>query len=134
MPYRIVYSENAGKIIRRLHPSLKSLIRQKIEDLQGDPFLGKALERELTGYYSLRSKKYRVIYRLDHPGKRIQIHYVGYRKDIYDIFRQMLEEQEGKPTPREKAVREMAGWLTLEEGEKLRKALDIFGGKKRRST
>jgi mRNA-degrading endonuclease RelE of RelBE toxin-antitoxin system len=133
MPYRIVYSETAGKIIRRLHPSIKPLIKQKIEDLQDDPFLGKALERELTGDYSLKSKKYRVIYRLDHSGKRIQIHYVGYRKDIYDIFRQLLKEQEGKPIPREKAIREMAGWLTPEEGEDLRKAVDIFGRKKRRS-
>jgi hypothetical protein len=24
---------------------------------------------------------------LDHPGKTIQIHYLGYRKDIYDILR-----------------------------------------------
>jgi mRNA interferase RelE/StbE len=133
MPYRIVYSEAAIKIIRKLLPSLKPLIRQKIEALLDDPFLGKALERELTGYYSLRSKKYRVIYRLDHSGKTIQIHYVGYRKDIYDIFRQLLEEQEGKPIPREKAIRGMAGWLTPEEGEDLRKAIDIFGRKKRRA-
>lgn len=133
MPYRIVYSETAGKIIRRLLPSIKPLIRQKIEDLGDNPFLGKALERELTGYYSLKSKKYRVIYRLDHPGRTIQIHYVGYRKDIYDIFRQLLEEQEGKTILREKAIREMAGWLTPEGGEDLRQAVDIFGLKKRRS-
>ena len=92
MPYQIIYSETSRKIIRRLHPSIKPLIKQRIEGLREDPFLGKALERELTGYYSLRSKKYRVIYRLDHPGKTIQIHYLGYRKDIYDIFRKLIEE------------------------------------------
>jgi mRNA interferase RelE/StbE len=133
MPYRIVYSETAIKITRRLHPSLKPLIRQKIEALPEDPFLGKALERELAGYYSLRSKKYRVIYRLDHPGKTIQIHYLGYRKDIYDIFRQWLEEQEVNPTSREKAIWQLAGWSTPEDGEDLRRGVDIFGRKKRRS-
>jgi len=92
MPYQIIYSETSRKIIRRLHPSIKPLIKQRIEGLREDPFLGKALERELTGYYSRRSKKYRVIYRLDHPGKTIQIHYLGYRKDIYDIFRKLIEE------------------------------------------
>ncbi|MBI5586074.1 MAG: type II toxin-antitoxin system RelE/ParE family toxin [Deltaproteobacteria bacterium] len=92
MPYRIVYSETAVKIIRRLHPSLKPLIRKKIEVLQDNPFLGKALERELPGYYSMKSKKYRVIYRLDHPGKTIQIHYVGYRRDIYDLYKKLITE------------------------------------------
>jgi mRNA-degrading endonuclease RelE of RelBE toxin-antitoxin system len=92
MPYQVIYSETSGKIIRRLHPSIKPLIRQKIDALRENPFLGKALERELTGYYSLKTKKYRVIYRLDHPGKTIQIHYLGYRKDIYDLFKQLLTE------------------------------------------
>ena len=94
MPYRLVYSETSGKIIRRLHPSIKPLIRQKIGALQDNPFLGKALERELTGYYSFKSKKYRVIYRLDHPGKTIQIHYVGYRRDIYDLFKKLINRED----------------------------------------
>ena len=92
MPYQIIYSETSRKIIRKLHPSIKPLIKQRIEALREDPFLGKVLERELTGYYSLRSKKYRVIYRFDHPGKTIQIHYLGYRKDIYDLFKQLITE------------------------------------------
>ena len=133
MSYRIGYSETCVRIIRKLHPSLKPLIRQKIESLQDNPFLGKALERELTGYYSLKSKKYRVIYRLDHPGKTIQIHYLGYRRDIYEIFREMLEKEEGKSALREKAIKEMAGWLTHKEGEELHRATEIFGRKKRRS-
>jgi mRNA-degrading endonuclease RelE of RelBE toxin-antitoxin system len=92
MPYQVNYSETSRKIIRKLHPSLKPLIKQRIEALREDPFLGKPLERELTGYHSLKTKKYRVIYRLDHPGKTIQIHYLGYRKDIYDLFKQLLTE------------------------------------------
>jgi mRNA interferase RelE/StbE len=101
MPYQIVYSETSRKIIRRLHPSIKPLIKQKIESLREDPFLGKALERDLTGYYSLRSKKYRVIYRLDHPGQAIQIYYLGYRKDIYDIFRKWIGGNDAKANSEE---------------------------------
>ena len=130
MPYQIIYSETSRKIIRRLHPSIKPLIKQRIEGLREDPFLGKALERELTGYYSLRSKKYRVIYRLDHPGKTIQIHYLGYRKDIYDILRTLMKE--GLPYSREKAVRELAGWLTHKEAEELSRATRVFGQNNRR--
>ncbi len=94
MPYQIIYSETSRKIIRRLHPSLKPLIKQKIESLREDPFLGKALERELTGYYSLRTKKFRVIYRLDHPGKTVQIHYLGYRRDIYDLLNKLINRED----------------------------------------
>jgi mRNA-degrading endonuclease RelE of RelBE toxin-antitoxin system len=92
MPYRILYSDAAVKIIRKLQPALKPLIRKKIEALQDDPFRGKALERELAGYYSLKSKKYRVIYRLDHPGKTIPIHYLGYPRDIYDLYKKLITE------------------------------------------
>ena len=37
MPYQVIYSETSGKIIRRLHPSIKPLIRQKIDALRENP-------------------------------------------------------------------------------------------------
>ena len=95
--------------------------------MREDPFLGKALERELTGYYSLRSKKYRVIYRLDHPEKTIQIHYLGYRKDIYDIFRKLIEETNYPLKDREMTVKAPA--KSSKEKKALFSAdLDLKGG------
>lgn len=90
MPYRLLYSETSGKQIRSLHPGIKPLIKKHLEELKETPFLGKPLERELSGYYSLRVKKFRILYEIDHEKQFVRIHYAGLRKDIYELFRQWL--------------------------------------------
>lgn len=90
MPYLLRYSETSGKQSRTLHPQSKPLIKKRIEELKESPFLGKPLERELSGFYSLRINKFRVLYDIDHEKKLIRIHFVGYRKNIYELFRKLL--------------------------------------------
>ncbi|MGH7433314.1 MAG: type II toxin-antitoxin system RelE family toxin [Candidatus Methylomirabilales bacterium] len=46
---------------------------------------------ELTGFRSLRVSRYRVIYRVQEADRTIEIHLVGARRDIYEVFRQFLE-------------------------------------------
>jgi mRNA interferase RelE/StbE len=93
MSYRLYYSNTSKNQIRTLHPWIKLLIKKHIEALREQPFLGKALERELTGFYSLRAKRFRVIYEINQPEKIIQIHYVGYRRDIYELFRKLIADK-----------------------------------------
>ena len=90
MPYRMIYSKTSRNQIRSLHPQIKRIIKAHIEILREEPFLGKALEKELSGYRSLRTKRYRVIYKVDHPRHIIQIHHVGHRKDVYELFKDLL--------------------------------------------
>lgn len=90
LAYRLHYSETSGRQIKSLHPGLKPLIKKHIEDLKEKPFLGKPLERELSGYYSLRTKKFRIIYAVDQENHIVRIHYLGPRKDIYELFREWL--------------------------------------------
>jgi len=94
MTYRLLYSQTFGKKIRSLHPRIKPLVRKHIEGLKENPFLGKPLERELSCHYSLRAKKFRIIYDIDHEKHIIRIHYVGHRKDIYELFRQWLSTEQ----------------------------------------
>jgi mRNA-degrading endonuclease RelE of RelBE toxin-antitoxin system len=95
LSYRLLYSETSAKQIKSLHPLLKPLIKKHIEALKHSPFLGKPLERELSGYYSLRTKKFRIIYDMDHEKHIVRIHYVGPRKDIYEVFREWLSKETG---------------------------------------
>ena len=84
--YRLLYSETSRKQVKKLHPRLKPVIKSKIEQIREDPFIGKSLERELSGYFSIRTKRYRIIYRILEDKRIIQIYYVGHRRDIYELF------------------------------------------------
>ena len=88
MSYRLLYSEESRSLIRKLHPELKSIIRTRLKRLTDNPYAGKLLERELSGYFSLRAKRYRIIYKIDEEEQIVEIHYVGHRKDIYQLFRE----------------------------------------------
>ena len=89
--FRLLYSETSHNQIKKLHPHLRPVIKSKIEQIREDPYTGKFLERELSGYFSLRAKRYRIIYKILEEDKVIQIHYVGHRKDIYELFGEQIK-------------------------------------------
>ena len=91
--YRLIYSETSRNLISKLHPEIKSTIRSKLDTLKDEPFKGKMLQRELAGYRSLSANRFRIIYKIDDDNTAIEIHYVGHRKDIYELF----SERTGNP-------------------------------------
>ena len=90
MPYKLLYSETSRKQIRKLHPEIKPVVKSKIEKLQETPFSGKGLEKELSGYLSVRAKRFRVIYKIRDKDQTVEIHYVGHHKDIYELFKEAV--------------------------------------------
>ena len=88
--FRLIYSETSRRQIKKLHPHLKPIIKSKIEQVKDEPYSGKFLEKELSGYLSLRAKRYRIIYKVLEDEKVLQIYYVGHRKDIYELFGEQL--------------------------------------------
>ena len=90
MFYQLLYSETSRKQIRKLHPQIKPVVKSKIEKLQENPFSGKWLEKELSGYLSLQAKRFRIIYKVRYNDQTVEIHYVGHRKDIYELFREAI--------------------------------------------
>jgi mRNA interferase RelE/StbE len=95
--YRLIYAADCRRQILRLPPPLKPLIKRAIELRAQEPHTGKRLERDLAGYFSLRARRYRVIYRVDENGRTAEIHYVGHRRDIYEIFTQEIRRQQRRP-------------------------------------
>ena len=81
--YRLLYSATSRRQIANLHPVIKSIVRSRLDRLRRDPYIGKQLERELSGYRSLRARRFRILYKLNEDDECLQIHYVGHRKDIY---------------------------------------------------
>jgi mRNA-degrading endonuclease RelE of RelBE toxin-antitoxin system len=92
MPYKLLYSETSRKQIQKLHPQIKPMVRSKIEKLQEAPFSGKWLEKELSGYLSIRAKRFRIIYKIRVNDQTVEIHYVGHRRDIYELFKEAIDK------------------------------------------
>jgi len=88
--FKLIYSETSRKQIKTLHPTLRSHVKSRIEQLRDKPYSGKYLVRELSGYLSFRVNRYRIIYKVKADKRLIEIHYVGRRKDIYERFNEQI--------------------------------------------
>jgi len=89
-PFRLLYSETCRKQIRSLPPQVKPAIKSRIEEIAGNPLMGKLLERELSGYISLRVNRYRVIHKIHEGEGVVEVHFVGRRRDVYELFGEYL--------------------------------------------
>lgn len=90
--FRLLYSETCRRQVRTLSPGIKALVKAKIEEIARDPGIGKRLERELSGYLSCRAKRYRILFKLREEERTVEIHYVGHRKDIYELFGEQIRK------------------------------------------
>ena len=94
MSYKLFYSEVSRDQIRSLNPKIKPIVKRRLQELKDDPFTGKSLEKELSGYRSLVAKRFRIIYKIIQNKNIVQIHYVGHRKDIYEILKEVILKTE----------------------------------------
>ena len=89
---RLKFTPEAARLIAKLHPEGKKLIKSGLDELRQNPFMGDDLEQELSGFKSLKIKRYRVLYAIDEEGKVIQVYYVGHRRNVYEQFRDILSD------------------------------------------
>ena len=88
---RVRLTSEAARLIAKLPPEIKQLIRSAIDDLRQDPRKGAELAGDLAGYRSLKSRRYRIIYRLNEEERALDIYHVGHRRDVYESLRALLE-------------------------------------------
>ena len=76
MIYQIRFTKEAKKDIAKLTPKLKQKLQEIIQDkVSINPYGGKKLVGDLTGFFSLRlSYKDRIIYTIDQDQQIIYIH------------------------------------------------------------
>ena len=89
---RVRFTPEAAELLSGFHPENKKLIKAAIKELRQDPDAGGDLQEELSGFKSYKSKRYRIIYRLNEEENFIEIYYVGHRRDVYDQFRLLLNK------------------------------------------
>lgn len=66
------------------------LLTKKIKELEENQSLGERLKYELSDFYSLHFKKYRIVYFIRNGN--IIIAYIGLRKKIYDDMKKKLKQ------------------------------------------
>jgi len=87
---RVRLTKESGKLISKFYPETKKLIKAALKELQTDPHAGYDLEEELSGFKSMRVKRYRIVYKINEEEMSLDVYYVGHRRDVYEQFREML--------------------------------------------
>jgi mRNA-degrading endonuclease RelE of RelBE toxin-antitoxin system len=93
---RARYTPEAAERIRKLHPLIKKEVREGIRSLLDNQLMGYALHDELAGYWSLRVRTYRIIFRPNDDESTVAVVYVGPRRSVYEELRALLLEQRDK--------------------------------------
>ncbi len=86
------YTPETSRLLSKLHPENKKLIRSALDDLQKNSYAGNNLQEELYGFKSFKLKRYRVLYNIDEEDNIIRIFHIGHRKDVYEQFRRLLNK------------------------------------------
>ena len=86
----IRFSPEAARFIAKLHPENRKIIRQALDNIRRNPYSGHDLQEELSGFKSVRSKRHRIIYKVEELSNGIDVYLVGHRRDVYEQFRVLL--------------------------------------------
>jgi mRNA-degrading endonuclease RelE of RelBE toxin-antitoxin system len=89
---KIRFTPEAARLLSKLHPESKKLIKSALQKIHKEPFIGNDLQEELFGFKSYKSKRYRIIYKINEENQIIEVYYVGHRRDVYEQFRRLLNQ------------------------------------------
>ena len=95
-PPSVRFTAEAAKLVSKLHPETKKMMRSAMDDLRRNPHLGEDLHEELAGFKSYKPRRYRILYKLNEDENVIDVYYVDHRRDVYDEFRILLKGLQGK--------------------------------------
>jgi addiction module RelE/StbE family toxin len=90
--FKIRFTLEAARLLSKLHPEGKRLVKTALEELRQNPYSGDDLQQELSGFKSYKTKRYRVLYDVNEEEGVIRIYYVGHRRDVYEQFRVLLSK------------------------------------------
>ncbi len=54
----------ANKVAKQLNPEIKKAAKAALKELAENPYLGKELQTELSGFWSYRFLRYRIVFKL----------------------------------------------------------------------
>jgi mRNA interferase RelE/StbE len=90
--YRPDIPSHVAAIVRHLPPDLKRSIKQALRFLSANPFSGAPLIRELSGLWSYKVRRFRIIYEVERKARVIRIFAIGHRREVYEQLADRLRQ------------------------------------------
>jgi len=90
MPFQVKVTSFASQSGKKLGPEVRKAAKSALKELALNPYRGKELQTELSGFWSLRFLRYRIIYKIDLQQKIIVVWAIGHRRDIYQAFSEQV--------------------------------------------
>ena len=81
------------KQLRKFDKNIKKKIMIEIENIKKDPLLGDKLKGSLNDFSRIRVDKYRLVYRFHESPNRLELIYVGLRKNVYTELERLRKEK-----------------------------------------
>lgn len=83
MEYRIIIEDSVFKILKKIHPSARTLILETIKQLGENPRPHGCKKLKGTEAYRVRYGDYRIVYTINDKEILITVVKIGHRKDVY---------------------------------------------------
>ncbi len=84
MTYKVKVTSFANKTAKKFSPEIRKTAKAALKELSQNPFSGKELQAELSGFRSCKFLRYRIVYKIDVKEKVIVVWAIGHRRDIYE--------------------------------------------------
>ena len=83
MTWRLIITPKVQEALRKFSPGTKQYIRRALDDIREDPWVGKSLRDELLGFYSFRTRRFRIVYQIQRSTITVVVIGIGPRETIY---------------------------------------------------
>jgi mRNA-degrading endonuclease RelE of RelBE toxin-antitoxin system len=80
---KVALSKDAEKQYKHLPKNQQAKVFKKLVEIEQNPYVGKRLEGELSGTYSLRAWPYRILYEISKNKQIIEVHKIAHRQGAY---------------------------------------------------
>ena len=90
--FKMRFTPEASRLLSKFHPVSKNLVKQALNDLRQNPYIGNDLQEELYGFKSFKINRYRILNTINEEENFVQIYYIGHRRDVYEQFRVLLNK------------------------------------------
>lgn len=82
--YQVCIPPEVARAIGDLSPELKKAVRAALTEIESSPFAGTPLQAELAGCLKVKVRRYRIVYRVERPTRKVLVLAIGHRRSIYE--------------------------------------------------